>query len=53
MSKSDYLSHLLFNRKPFKQLTEAAIIFYHCDIKPLPATIYMDRLESKLIDKEK
>jgi len=51
MSKVDYIRQLLSNRKPFKQLTEAAIIFYHCDIDNLNAKVYMDKLKTKLIEK--
>lgn len=52
MTKSDYISMLLFGRRPFKQLSEAAIIFYHCQIPPLPAKIYIDRLEQRLIEND-
>ena len=49
MTKSDYISMLLFGRQPYKQLSEAAIIFYHSKIPPLNAKIYMDRLEQRLM----
>ena len=51
MSKSDYLSSALFGRLPFKQLPEAALIFWHCGVGLLPAKVYLDRLEKKLHDK--
>ena len=53
MTKSDYISAAIFGRKPFKQLSEAAIIFFHCGIPLLRAKIYLDRLENKLIKKTK
>ncbi len=48
MSKSDYISSMLFGRMPSVKLQEAALLFYHCGIGLLPATIYLDRLETKL-----
>lgn len=51
MTKSDYVSSALYGRHPFKQLAEAAILFWHCDIKLLPAKMYLDRLETKLKQK--
>jgi hypothetical protein len=49
MTKSDYISMLLFGRHPFKQLSEAAIIFWHSEVPPLNAKIYIERLENKLL----
>lgn len=48
MTKSNYISACLYGRGPFRQLQEAALIFYHCDIGLLPAKTYLDRLEKKL-----
>ena len=53
MKKSDYLSAALFGRAPFRQLQEAALYFWHCDIGLLPTKIYLDRLEEKLKKKQK
>ena len=53
MSKVDYIRQLLSNRKPLNQLTEAAVIFYHCGIDILEAGVYMDNLEAKLKEKNR
>jgi hypothetical protein len=52
MSKSDYLSSLLFRRMYYKEIREAALIYWHSGIPLLNATIYLDRLEAKLHTKK-
>ena len=52
MTKNEYLKELLLDKRAFKQLSEAAILFWHAKVPLIDAHIYMKNLEERLIENE-
>ncbi len=48
MNKSEYIRTLMFDRPHHKTLLDAALIFWHSNIKAGDALNYMNNLEARL-----